>query len=110
FKYSKRPGTKAVDLPNHADEKTKSLRLSKVLDLQAGITLRKNKMLEGKIFEILVEGPSETDKNKLIGRTGSNKIVNFYGEPVHKRNLVMVKILEAKQHSLYGEYFNNVPH
>ena len=103
FKYSKRPGTKAVDLPNHADEKTKSLRLSKVLDLQAEITLRKNKMLEGKILEILVEGSSETDKDKLTGRTGSNKIVNFYGDKKNTGSLVNVRILKAKQHSLYGE-------
>ncbi|MEW6003615.1 MAG: TRAM domain-containing protein [Nitrospirota bacterium] len=50
-----------------------------------------------------MEGSSETDKDKLTGRTSSNKIVNFCGEEGNAGKLVMVKVLEAKQHSLYGE-------
>ena len=103
FKYSKRPDTAAINMPSHVDEKTKSERLSSVLDLQTEITYRKNKMLEGKTLEVLVEGLSETDKDKLSGRTRSNKIVNFYSNQKYIGNFVMVKILEAKQHSLYGE-------
>lgn len=103
FKYSKRPDTSAVNLPEHVNEDTKSQRLTEVINLQADITFRKNKELEGRILEVLVEGFSETDKNKLTGRTGSNKIVNFHGDAVHIGNFVMIKISEAKQHSLYGE-------
>jgi tRNA-2-methylthio-N6-dimethylallyladenosine synthase len=103
FKYSKRPDTKALSLPGHIDEKVKSQRLSMVLDLQDSITYKKNKLLEGEILEVLVEGVSETDSEKLTGRTRSNKIVNFYGDPNSIGNLVMIKILEARQHSLYGE-------
>lgn len=103
FKYSPRPMTLAVSLPGHINERTKSERLYKVLDLQAGITYRKNKALEGRTVEVLVEGRSETDMNKLTGRTSSNKIVNFYGDRKYTGKLVMVKLLEAKQHSLYGE-------
>jgi len=103
FKYSKRSNTKALYLPCHIDEKTKSQRLATVLDLQADITYRKNKALEGKTLEVLVEGISETDKEKLTGRTRTNKIVNFYGDNSFIGNIVNVKILEAKQRSLYGE-------
>jgi len=114
FKYSKRPDTKALSLPNHINENTKTQRLPLVLKIQESITLRINKTLESKIVEVLVEGVSETDRNKLTGRTRTNKIVNFY--PVRKKDsngaygdnkligkLVNVKILEARQHSLYGE-------
>ncbi|MEK6529036.1 MAG: MiaB/RimO family radical SAM methylthiotransferase, partial [Nitrospirota bacterium] len=38
FKYSKRPDTKALSLPDHLDEDTKTRRLSKVLALQESIT------------------------------------------------------------------------
>jgi tRNA-2-methylthio-N6-dimethylallyladenosine synthase len=103
FKYSKRPDTKALELPDHIDERTKSDRLSKVLELQEGITYKKNKRLEGKVLEILVEGESETDPERLTGRTRSNKIVNFYGDKKDIGELLKVRILEAKQHSLYGE-------
>ncbi len=104
FKYSERPDTKALSLDGHIDEKTKSGRLSHVLDLQASITYKKNKTLEGETLEILVEGLSENDTDKLTGRTGTNKIVNFKGEMGnYKGRLVNVKILEAKRHSLNGE-------
>lgn len=103
FKYSKRPKTAALNLPDHISEKIKAQRLSMVLNLQDPITSKKNKTLEGKILEVLIEGLSETDKDKLTGRTRSNKVVNFYGDPGYIGNLVNIKILEAKQHSLYGE-------
>ncbi|MEF9427440.1 MAG: tRNA (N6-isopentenyl adenosine(37)-C2)-methylthiotransferase MiaB [Candidatus Mariimomonas ferrooxydans] len=103
FKYSKRPDTKALSLDGHIDEKTKSNRLSRVLDLQASITYKKNKTLEAETLEILVEGLSDNNPNKLTGRTRSNKIVNFEGRREFNGKLVNVKILEAKQHSLNGE-------
>jgi tRNA-2-methylthio-N6-dimethylallyladenosine synthase len=103
FKYSKRPDTKAIELPDHIDEEIKSYRLTEVLKLQESITYKKNKNLEGEILEILAEGTSETDPEKLTGRTRTNKIVNFYGDSSDIGKIIMVKILEAKQHSLYGE-------
>ncbi|GAB4539133.1 MAG: tRNA (N6-isopentenyl adenosine(37)-C2)-methylthiotransferase MiaB [Thermodesulfovibrionia bacterium] len=103
FKYSKRPGTKAVNLPDHVDDETKSRRLKEVLELQEGITYRKNKGLEGKVVEVLVEGRSETDREKMTGRTRTNKIVNYYGDEKDIGRLVNLRILEARQHSLFGE-------
>jgi tRNA-2-methylthio-N6-dimethylallyladenosine synthase len=103
FKYSKRPDTKALDLPDHVDDKVKSDRLAVILKLQESITYRKNRALEGKKMEILVEGVSETASDKLTGRTRTNKIVNFYGDVSDVGKPVNIKILEAKQHSLFGE-------
>lgn len=103
FKYSERPETKALTLPGHIDEETKTERLSRILKLQEVITFRKNKLLEGNILEILVEGASETDPERLTGRTRTNKIVNFYGDKDDIGRLTVIRILEAKQHSLYGE-------
>jgi tRNA-2-methylthio-N6-dimethylallyladenosine synthase len=106
FKYSKRPGTRALELPGHLDEEVKSRRLSKVLELQELITYRKNRELEGIILEVLIEGVSQTDPEKLTGRTKTNKIVNFNGEKKEAGSTVNIKILEAKQHSLFGEKVN----
>ena len=103
FKYSKRPDTKALALPDHVDEKVKSKRLDEVLKLQESITYKKNKDLEGREIEVLVEGPSETDKSILTGRTGTNKIVNFPGDIELIGSLVRIKILHARHHSLVGE-------
>jgi tRNA-2-methylthio-N6-dimethylallyladenosine synthase len=103
FKYSKRPDTTALSLPHHVDEQLKSERLTAVLNLQDDITFKKNKLLVGEILEVMVEGTSETDVDKLTGRTRTNKIVNFYGNPEDIGKLLDVKILEAKRHSLLGE-------
>ena len=108
FKYSKRPETRALDLPDHVDEQTKSRRLSRILGLQESITFEKNRALEGKIFDILVEGISETNPDTLTGRTSTNKIVNFCGDKGDIGKLIKIKILEAKQHSLFGEKMINV--
>ena len=103
FKYSKRPDTKALSLPDHVDDHVKSRRLSEILKIQEDITYKKNKLLEGKTLEVLVEGVSETDSNKLTGRTRTNKIVNFPGNKSDIGEFVMTRILEAKLHSLHGE-------
>lgn len=103
FKYSKRPYTKAIEFPDHVDESIKTERLSKILKFQEGVTYEKNKQLEGHESEILVEGVSENDLRKMTGRTTTNKIVNFYGDSKLVGHLVKINIIEAKQHSLYGE-------
>jgi len=108
FKYSRRPNTAALDLPDQVDEKDKSRRLADVLELQAGITFDKNRRLKGEIVEVLVEGPSETNPDKLTGRTTTNKIVNFYGDIHDTDNFVNVQILDPKQHSLFGEKIDTV--
>ena len=104
FKYSKRPYTKALTMDGHLDEAIKGTRLAEILKQQDEITYAKNRTLEGKALEVLVEGQSETNKEMLTGRTRTNKIVNF---PAKGTNLtgsfVYVKVIESKRHSLYGE-------
>ena len=92
FNYSKRPGTKALELTGHVDEKEKSARLYEVQKLQENIAYNKNKLLEGRTVEILVEGAIDADKNIMTGRTTTNKIVNYHGESS-----------DIGKHSLNGE-------
>ncbi len=103
FKYSRRPDTKALTLPDHVDEADKSERLSQIIQLQDSITLKKNRALIGREFEILVEGVSASDPERLTGRTETNKIVNFTGQNADIGKIVSVQITEAKMHSLLGE-------
>ncbi|RMD59493.1 MAG: TRAM domain-containing protein, partial [Nitrospirae bacterium] len=104
FKYSKRPFTKALNMDGHVDESIKAERLMELLKLQDSITLKKNKALEGEVVEVLLEGRSSTDSEKLTGRTRSNKIVHFFpkgGENIG--DLLNIRIIEARHHHLYGE-------
>lgn len=103
FKYSERPRIKALQLPGAIGEKEKQRRLSILQDRQRGITLSKNRLLEGTIQEILVEGPAKRGGGQLTGRALGNKVVNFPSRADLKGRLVRVKIDKGFQNSLLGE-------
>lgn len=103
FKYSKRKGTRAYDMPDQVAEAVKAERLDRLLHLQEDIALKKNRALEGSVQEILVEGPSATDPLMLMGRTRSNKIVTFCSNGAHEGTVFNVRIQKARHHSLHGE-------
>jgi len=103
FKYSERPGTKALELPGKIGKKEKQRRLSILQERQRGITLSKNRLFEGTIQEILVEGPGKRGDDQLTGRTLGNKVVNFSARTNLKGQLLRVKILKGLQNSLLGE-------
>ncbi|MEW6675732.1 MAG: tRNA (N6-isopentenyl adenosine(37)-C2)-methylthiotransferase MiaB [Nitrospirota bacterium] len=105
FKFSPRPGTEAAQMQDHLIEEIKSERLREILEVQDEITTMKNRALEGTIQEILIEGESETDKEKLTGRTRTNKIVNIpkINNGIEKGTLIYVEITKGRQHSLEGK-------
>jgi len=102
FKYSDRKGTPAAALGGKVPEETKSARLFTLQTLQKQITLKKNKLLEGKEVEVLVEGPSKKG-GQFTGRTETNKIVNFYSDNNIIGRFVKVRIKCAFANSLRGE-------
>lgn len=102
FKYSPRPGTAAALMDDCVDETIKAERLSVILEVQDRITFQLNKNLENSIQQILVEGPSEADDSMLTGRTRSNKIVHLRGEGSLIGQVIPVRIVEARKHSLFG--------
>ena len=106
FKYSDRKGTVAEKMPAKIDEPEKTARLNTLQHLQRQITLKKNRELEGKQVEVLVEGQSK--KNKMLtGRTPSNKIVNFTSNNGKFGILVKVLIKDGLFNSLRGEALKN---
>lgn len=103
FKFSKRPFTLAEKMDCQIDEDLKSERLKEILKTQEEITSGKNRLLEGTIQEVLIEGESENDSSKLTGRTRTNKIVNISkNKDINIGDIVKVKIITARQHSLEG--------
>lgn len=101
FKYSDRRGTFAAKMLPKVSEAEKSARLHALQTLQRQITLRKNRALEGRVLEVLVEGPSKKG-GQLSGRTGSNKTVNFTIDNNNLGYLAKVKIKHAFLNSLRG--------
>jgi tRNA-2-methylthio-N6-dimethylallyladenosine synthase len=102
FKYSRRPNTAALALDEQVAEADKDRRLQEVLAVQRPITRRKNESFEGRVEEVLVEGPSRTDRTRLMGRTSSHLTVNFDGSPDLIGRLVRLRILRVKANSLDG--------
>ena len=56
FQYSYELGTPSATLPDHVDDAIKQERYERLMELQSGISLKKNQALVGKTLEILVEG------------------------------------------------------
>jgi len=102
FKYSPRIGTKACSMDDQIEDDVKSERLGRILKLQEDITYRKNRMLEGKELEILIDGVSDTDPGVLAGRTRGNKIVTIPMSNSRAGDFVNVRIEKARLHSLGG--------
>ena len=103
FKYSERPGTYASKhLPDDVAEEVKIRRLNELIALQTEISAERNKMDEGKTFEVLVEGFSKRSREQLCGRTEQNKMVVFPKGNHHIGEKVMVKIVGSTSATLLG--------
>jgi tRNA-2-methylthio-N6-dimethylallyladenosine synthase len=103
FIYSKRKGTPAAEMDDQIPEEVTHKRFQKVLDLVNKISGEINHSYKDKVVEVLVEGRSKNQEDKLSGRTRQNKLVNFEGgneDLVGK--LVNVKVTEARTFSLNG--------
>lgn len=103
FIYSKRTGTPAAKMENQVEENVKHERLERLINLQNSISLERNSEMNGKIVEVLVEGKSKRDSDKLTGRTRTNKIVHFKAKPELIGKFADVKITDTKAWTMQGE-------
>lgn len=90
--YSPRPHTPAANWPDQVPEHVKYERLRFLNSVVGEVAQRRNKRFLGKTIEVLVEGPSARNPERLTGRTDANKIVNFEGASELKGKLVSVEI------------------
>jgi tRNA-2-methylthio-N6-dimethylallyladenosine synthase len=101
FRYSTRQETPAAAMPQ-IDERMKEERNQDLLTVVDASAHRINARLVGRDLEILCEGPSRTNARRLMGRTRTNKIIVFEGEPQLAGRLFDIRIAEATGFSLYG--------
>lgn len=104
FKYSERPGTLASrEMPDNVPEEVKIERLNRMIALQNELSLESNRRDVGKVFEVLVEGPSKRNPEEFCGRTSQNKFVVFPKGSVSRGDFVNVRITGASSATLHGE-------
>src|SRR5277367_771503 len=104
FKYSPRPNTSAMHLPDAIPEEEKSRRLAVLNERQRAIQIAANEKLVGQSYEVLVDGchPARTQWG---GRTSCNRLINFTSPHVNLLGeYVQVKVTRAGPNSLTGEH------
>ena len=77
FLYSIRQGTPAAEYPDQVPDEVKHERFDRLVELVNRISAEKDAACEGKIYRILVDGPSKRDRKAMAGRTDGFKLVNF---------------------------------
>jgi len=102
FAYSPRPGTPAAQMENQVPRAVKQERLQRLIALQNRITCEINSAQVGRVFEVLVEGPSQKDPTKLAGFTRENKMMHFVGSNELTGQLARVRADEAHLWGFYG--------
>ncbi len=103
FRYSKRRDTPAAELGEQLPESVKESRNQDVLRIVDAWAKRRSDALVGKRVEILCEGLSKTNEERLVGRSPGNKIVIFAGGERHVGEVFDVQIGRSSGFSLYGD-------
>lgn len=104
FMYSERPGTLAEKrFKDDVPEPEKKRRLAEVIARQNAHSLENNQRDVGKVFQVLVEGPSRRSPEFLQGRNSANKVIVFPKENKEKGQYVHVRVNRCTGATLIGE-------
>ena len=106
FKYSPRRGTKASEYDDQVNDDVKNERLDQIISLQKKHTLERNLSLIGSTQKVLIEKESKLSKDQWAGRTDSNKWIMFDKRSLKIKDMVEVKVIDAKGITLAGRTLN----
>lgn len=108
FTYSPEEDTAAYDMDGQIDEEVAQARLARLMKVQEGISLEKNKEKIGKVIEVLVE-EKEALKNQYRGRSAADapdevdgQVIFTCEEELKLGSFVKVQITDAKEYDVYG--------
>jgi tRNA-2-methylthio-N6-dimethylallyladenosine synthase len=102
FIFSPRRGTEAAQFEDQIPHAVKRERMERLVELVQRIAQERAQRFVGRELDVLVEGPSRTDPEKLRGRTRHNKTVNFTGV-AQPGEFARVEITSATSTTLAGE-------
>ncbi len=103
FIFSPRRGTEAAGIAaGTVPHPVKVARMQRLIEVVQRKARERAQRFVGRTVEVLVEGPSRTDPERLRGRTRHNKAVNFSGLS-RPGELTEVEILTASSQTLSGE-------
>ena len=102
FKYSPRPRTPAGGFEDSVPDEEKGRRLVILQEMQREIQIERNQQCLGRRYEVLVEG-FQPRLGQAVGRTTSNRIINFPGDPSWIGQYMMVQVTASGPNSLVGQ-------
>jgi len=77
YHFNPREGTPAASMSGRIADKVKGDRLSRVIEVQKGLTKSLMESRVGSIEEVLIEGLSRRKKTELLARTQRDEMVVF---------------------------------
>jgi tRNA-2-methylthio-N6-dimethylallyladenosine synthase len=105
FKYSERKNTIAArKFTDDVPDAVKAERVARLVELQRGIAVKKNRALIGQVVEVLVEGEGKRS-DQWRGRTDGNIVTVFpkIADGIKSGSLIAVRITDATVTTLYAE-------
>jgi tRNA-2-methylthio-N6-dimethylallyladenosine synthase len=103
FKYSERRGTPAAKLRDDVSREEKSARFLELEQRQRRLQEKLYAGYVGRELTVLAEGISSKSASDITGHSTCHKVVNFPGNASMLGRIINVRIVAAKQNSLYGE-------
>jgi tRNA-2-methylthio-N6-dimethylallyladenosine synthase len=101
FNFSPRRGTQAAELADDVTPQQKAERMERLVEAVQRRARERAQRFVGRTLEVLVEGPSRTDPERMRGRTRHNKVVNFSGL-ARAGELTAVEVGAATSQTLSG--------
>ncbi len=106
FRYSPRPNTPAIHMPDSIPESVKNARLQILNDRQREIQREHYARHLNHLVEVMVESYNPA-RNQIVGRSSQNKTVNFTTEPDTAKppigSYMSVRITKTLPNCLLGE-------
>ena len=102
FRYSERRDTPAALMPGSLPQAMREERNQRLLAVVNEIAARRYEAMVGANVQVLVEGPSKRNPQRLTGRTRCNKIVVFEAAADQVGQTVDIKVTKAGSFTLYG--------
>jgi len=102
FIYSRRPGTKAAEMPDPATREEKQDRFDRLLAVQNRICREINDTYVGRTVRVLIDGESEDKEYTLSARTEGFKLVHVKGDKSLIGTWADVRIEKRSTWALFG--------
>jgi tRNA-2-methylthio-N6-dimethylallyladenosine synthase len=106
FRYSKRPGTPAADMPDQVPDQVVAERYDRLVALVEDIAWAENRRLVGRTVEVLLaegEGRKDDAAGRVSGRSRDHRLVHLPAGHGRPGDLVEVRIDRAAPHHLIAD-------